>query len=143
MLAGLDAIIVFAKNPDSSKGIRDTNIVSIVGKAFQGHSANASFVWRMCMAFSLLAVLNQETAADIARLQLHDTLVNSFESFSSDPLVQQQILKYLAALSIAGPKSKATLQVSSVVVNFLKDFIAAKDALYAEAFLSKRSEVRR
>lgn len=141
MIAGLDAVITYTKNPDSSSTIRDTTVFSVLGRAYTSHNQNIAIIWRLCLAFSIIATLNSESAADIARLDIHEPMVYNFQAFQAEPMAQQQILNLFAAYIRGGPKSKTVIHKSNVVMNFLKELISLRDEAYNAEQLQRRAEV--
>lgn len=87
MVAGMDAVITFTTNPDGPSSLRDTNVLSMLGKIFTEHSKQPAVVWRVCFASAAIAMFSPDCGAEIARINFHEPLVSSFQMFSSQPMV--------------------------------------------------------
>lgn len=140
VIAGLDAVVTYTKNPDASSTIRDSTVFTVLGRAYTSHSQNTAIIWRLCLAFSIIAMLNPESAADIARLDIHESMVTNFKAFLTQPIAQQQILNLFAAYIRGGPKSRTVIHKSKVVMDFLKEFISTRDEAYNAEQLKRRAE---
>lgn len=122
-IVALDAAINFARNPDAKLQTRETNMIAVIGRSFVAHPTSAEIVWRCCMVLSLVAAFNGELANDIALLDIHEQLVDSYTSFQNAPSIQQQILWLLSAF-LQWPKSKRVLHKSEKCLLF---FLALVD----------------
>jgi hypothetical protein len=75
MIAGMDAVITFTKNPDGPSSLRDTNVLDMLGKIFTEHRKQPVVVWRICFAS---AMFSPDSGSEIARINFHEPLVASF-----------------------------------------------------------------
>ena len=141
MVAGLDAIIIYSNNPDAPTSLKDTNVIPMLGKIFTQHNKVSQVVWRICYAITIFSNFSPDVAAEIARLELHEPLVACFRAFSSEPMVQQQILNVYAVLLGAGQKSRNAIHRSKHILDMLKEFITSKDEQIAAEQLEKRKQV--
>ncbi len=116
-IVALDAVINFARNPDGKHQARETNLIAVIGRSFSAHPTSAEIVWRCCMALSIVASFHGELANDIALLDIHELLVDSYTSFQNAPSIQQQILWLLSAF-LQWPKSKRVLHKSEKCLAF-------------------------
>jgi hypothetical protein len=87
MIAGMDAVITFTKNPDGPSSLRDTNVLDMLGKIFTEHRKQPAVVWRICFASASIAMFSPDSGSEIARINFHEPLVASFEMFASQPMV--------------------------------------------------------
>ena len=55
MIAGMDAVITFTKNPDGPSSLRDTNVLDMLGKIFTEHRKQPAVVWRICFASAMFS----------------------------------------------------------------------------------------
>lgn len=123
-IAALDTVISFARNGDSVRDIRDTEMIPVVLKCLALHRKVAKVVWRACLALSILArsILEVSVAITEAEPPIYEVLVEEFNTFQTAPLVQQQILWFIAAL-LSWPRSKLALHKSEKSMDFFKALI--------------------
>ena len=81
MIAGMDAVITFTKNPDGPSSLRDTNVLDMLGKIFTEHRKQPAVVWRICFASASIAMFSPDSGSEIARINFHEPLVASFDPF--------------------------------------------------------------
>ena len=79
MIAGMDAVITFTKNPDGPSSLRDTNVLDMLGKIFTEHRKQPAVVWRICFASVSIAMFSPDSGSEIARINFHEPLVASFD----------------------------------------------------------------
>eukprot|EP01034_Spumella_vulgaris_P022222 gene22222-28336_t len=121
-IVALDAVINFTRNPDAKLQSRETNMIAVIGRSLSAHSTTAEVVWRCCMALSLVASFHGELANDIAMLNIHELLVDSYLSFQNAASIQQQIL-WLLSSYLLWPKSKRILHTSEKCLIFFKALV--------------------
>ena len=88
-IAGLDAVIVFARSKDAKESIADTVAIEAASNALVNFPANDKIVWRTTLLFSLLAKLRQQYAMDIIGENSHDLLAKNFPLYRISPYTQQ------------------------------------------------------
>jgi len=91
-IAGLDAIIIFARSGDAKEAIDDTTAIETAVVALDNFPANESIVWRVALLLSTLARLKVTYAMEIVTDNVHHTLARDFQRYRVAPYVQQQIL---------------------------------------------------
>lgn len=125
-IAALNAVINFSRNADAKACARDTDIVLVVTKSVLAHLDEFAIVWRACMAFALLANYHGELAVDIALTNVHETMVDKFESYAEEPIVQQQVLWLFSAL-VSWPRSHRIIHKSQKCLTFIQQLIQKID----------------
>ena len=122
-LAGLEAVINFARNADAATcTLSETNVIDVVTNCIKYHSLQVSIVWRCCMALATLAGYTQEIAVDIALTNIHEHLMDYYDKLAFSPLAQQQVLWLLGAL-VSWPISYKILHKSRKTIDFAKRMI--------------------
>ncbi len=126
-IAGLEAVINFARNADSaSSTLSETNVIDVVTDCIKHHSQQVSIVWRGCMALGILARYHSEIAVDITLTNIHEHMMDHFDKLSKHPLAQQQIIWLLAALTV-WPRSYKLIHKSRKSLDFIKRIINKAD----------------
>jgi hypothetical protein len=121
-VAGLDAVINFSRNSDAAASTMETDVVAVVTKSMETHLDEPTIIWRGCMAFNLLAAYKQDVAVDIAMTLIHEKCIDLYPKFDREPLIRQQILWLLAALT-QWPRSHRLLHKSLKCVEFVKGIV--------------------
>lgn len=121
-IAGLDAVLRYARNADARGTARSTDVVLVVSKAAKQHKDKPAVVWRACSALALIAAYSSELAMDIAATMMHEELIGQFSGMTADPLVQVQILRLYAAL-LLWPKTHRVIHKSKACVEFVKTVV--------------------
>jgi hypothetical protein len=98
LVAGLDACISFAANSDGKKTINNTNFIDVVAAAIKDHGKNGNIMWRGCQAFTTICEYNEEIAANICRMNVHEALATNYVLFADEPRIQMSILWLFDAL---------------------------------------------
>ena len=91
MIAGMDAVITFTKNPDGPSSLRDTNVLDMLGKIFTEHRKQPAVVWRICFASASIAMFSPDSGSEIARINFHEPLVASFDRLGLGSLLMLRI----------------------------------------------------
>jgi hypothetical protein len=121
-LVGLDAVIKYCRNADAVNAARDTEVFFVLAKCVEAHRADSSVLWRVAMAFSLLASLQSELAMAVVATNVHETLVDAYPSLAAHSLAQQQILWLFGSL-LRWQRSKKMLHKSARVMDFFKALV--------------------
>ena len=70
----------------------ETEIVEAIGKCLTNYIKEADIVWRCCVCLTVLASFGHDSCKEVANIEIHELMALNFESFESEPRVQQQIL---------------------------------------------------
>ncbi len=125
-VVALDAVINFARNPDAKLQARETTMIAVIGRSVAAHPTASEVIWRSCMALSIVVSFHGELACDVALLEIHDVLIDSYHSFDASPSIQQQILWLLSSF-LQWPKSKRILHRSEKCMAFFQQIVRPAD----------------
>jgi hypothetical protein len=127
-VAGLDSIIVFARNADAPKVVHETKMVMLVCQSLKTFVEDRDVIWRACLALSLVADFQVEYAFEICLTGVHDLIAEHFDDFKGQYRVQQQILWLLASL-LKWPRSKRRVHSSELCVGLFIKLRNLRDTL--------------
>jgi hypothetical protein len=119
-IAGLDAVLKYARNADAILTARNTDAIEVVCKSTKLHKAQTTIVWRACLCLSIFASYTAELALDVANTGIHEEMIPQFKVFESEPVVQIQILRLFASL-LLWPKTHRIIHKTKDSVTFLKN----------------------
>ena len=123
-IVALDAVISFARNADAPRSTHETNLIPVVFLSLQQHPQCAEIVWRVSMAYSLVAAFSSDRAFEIAKTGAHNILIQHYATYKKDgnSLVQQQILWLFGAL-LLWPVSRIMLNKQAECMAFFKQVL--------------------
>lgn len=121
-LVGLDAVIKYCRNADAVNAARDTEVFYVLSKCVEANKADPSVLWRVAMAFALLASLQSELAMAVVATNVHEALIDAYPSLAAHSLAQQQILWLFGSL-LRWQRSKKMLHKSAKVMDFFKALV--------------------
>lgn len=121
-LVGLDAVIKYCRNADAINAARDTEVFYVLSKCVEANRADSSVLWRVAMAFALLAGLQSELAMAVVATNVHETLIEAYPTLAAHSLAQQQILWLFGSL-LRWQRSKKMLHKSAAVMDFFKALV--------------------
>jgi hypothetical protein len=127
-VAGLTALMNFARNADAVGSVKDTNMITLISICIKAHPLVPEIIWRAALCLSVIAQFTSDIAYEISLLEVHELLVTNFASFKDNLTVQQQILAALASC-LKWPRSKAKLHTSGKLILFFKELIEKMDEL--------------
>ena len=132
-IAGLDALITFARSGDAKEAIEETTAIETATAALTSFPANENVVWRATLLLSILARLKVTYAMEIITEDIHDTLARDFQRYRLNPNVQQQIL-WLFGNLVVWPRARLEIQrTESCMVLFNAFDYRPKAVIEAEA----------
>lgn len=138
-IASLDAILTFCRNPDSAQFAQKTTLIPSLGKIYELYPKESVIVWRIAMAFAILAAITGEIALDVVNTNVHESLIDNYNYFEKAPTVQQQKLWMLAAL-LKWPRSARILHKSQKCMDFFKLLLENKDKQLKEQELLQKQK---
>mmetsp|Transcript_22557 Transcript_22557/g.21783 ORF Transcript_22557/g.21783 Transcript_22557/m.21783 type:complete len:454 (+) Transcript_22557:752-2113(+) len=118
-VAGLDAIIVFARSGDAKSTILETSAIVQTEYALSVFPEVDGIVWRVCIAFTCMSTLRQECAVQIMSLNVHNHLVHTYREYDDNNRIKQQILWVLNSF-LLWPRSRLLFQQSADCMGLLK-----------------------
>lgn len=120
-IAALDAVISFARNADAPRSTHETNLIPVVYSSLKKHPTDASIMWRVCMAYSLVAAFSADIAFDIAKTGAHNIVIDNYPQYkkSNNHLVMQQVLWMFSSLLMHTP-SRLMLNKQLQCMDFFK-----------------------
>jgi hypothetical protein len=129
-IASLDAVLSYARNADAPRSCFETNLIPVVYLGLTNHTSSAEVVWRVSMAYSLVAAFHSDLAFEIAKTGAHLLLIENYPTYkkANNVLVQQQILWLLASL-LQWQASKHVLNRQAACMDFFKQIIQDFDDL--------------
>ena len=137
LCCALDAMIVFSRNGDCKRSVKETRMVEMIGKCFTNNPEAREIVWRVCQVLSILAMFSDEVAMEIYRLEIHEPIIERYIGFTDEPRIQQQIVWFMGSL-IEWRKPKSKLQTSELVMTFYSTIMDTRDELVkAKQFSTK------
>ncbi|MBX9703510.1 MAG: hypothetical protein K2X39_05100 [Silvanigrellaceae bacterium] len=125
-VAALDAVINFSRNPDAKLFTRETEIVVTVSQILKEYLKEPKVLWRGCMAFAILATISGEIAVDIEFTKIHESLIENYSNYQTEPMLQQQILWLLGSF-LMWPRSARQVHKSQKCMDFFKSLIGDKE----------------
>lgn len=104
-VAALDAVISFARNADAPRSTHETNLVAVVHSSLKRHAGEATIMWRVCMAYSLVAAFSADIAFEVAKTGAHNIIIDNYPQYKKahNHLVMQQVLWMFASLLMYTP----------------------------------------
>lgn len=139
MVVGLDAALIFCRNPDAPSTTKDTLVINTTGKIIKQHIRNPEIMWRCCLILSLVSKFNGDLALTVGRLDVHLLLIQYFDSYAEHKGCQQQVLWFFAEL-LEWPKSRKGLHLEFKVMDFFKKKIEAFDEYIATSVANTTSD---
>lgn len=127
-VAGLTALINFARNSDAPGSVKNTNLVMVTGLVIKQHFNIPEVIWRATLCLSIVATYTSDIAYEIAMLEVHELLVDNFKVFATNLTVQQQILAMFQSC-LRWQRAKVKLQQSKKLLDFFRDLIERLDEL--------------
>jgi hypothetical protein len=120
-IAALDAVISFARNADAPRSTHETNLIPVIHSSLKLHAKDPNIVWRVAMAYSLVAAFSADIAFDVANTGAHTIMIENYAHYkkSNNHLVQQQILWFFGAL-LMWPPSKKKINKQQDCMDFFK-----------------------
>lgn len=139
-VAALDAVINFSRNPDAKLFTRETEIVVTVSSILREYLKDTKVLWRGCMAFAILATVSGEIAVDIEYTKIHEALIENYNNYQNEPMLQQQILWMLASF-LMWPRSSRQVHKSQKCMEFFKFLLEDREKqLKTQQVLQKQKE---
>mmetsp|Transcript_16418 Transcript_16418/g.14809 ORF Transcript_16418/g.14809 Transcript_16418/m.14809 type:complete len:451 (-) Transcript_16418:53-1405(-) len=139
--AALDCIITFCKNADAKSGILETKLITTMCSTLINFPLNYEIVWRVCMAFSIMATFQDEIANDIANNEIHDLLAKNYYEFKDEPRIQQQILWMLKSFLLYF-KTKKKIQRSETCMKLFNNLMDARSELMRKTAFSTQEKFK-
>lgn len=123
-IVALDAVISFARNADAPRSINETNLIAVAHSSVKLHAEVPEVVWRVAMAYSLVAAFSGDVAYQVAKTGAHLLIISKYAHYQKkkDNQVLQQILWMMGAL-LHWPASRVILNRQSECMDFYKAVI--------------------
>lgn len=139
-VAGLDALIFFAKNADSRDTLHETKLVSSVCDVIPRFEDVPEVMWRCFFCLHVICESKPEILADIVMAGVHDLIPDVYNK-TADPKVQQQLL-WLLDLIVTNSKSRVRVHISEKCVSFIGDCIRVRSEKIEKAGLSVKEKFK-
>lgn len=132
-MAALDAVIAFARNADAPRSAQETNLVAVSCASLKLHAEVPEIMWRVAMAFSLVAQFSSDLSFEMVKLGAHMIVVSKYAHYKKqrNHQVMQQMLWMMGAL-LNWPASRQLINRQAECMEFYKCVIDDFDNLKAE-----------
>ena len=99
-IAALDAVLSFARNADAPRSTYDTNLIAVAYSSLKLHASVPEIMWRVTMAFSLVASFSGDLAFEITKTGAHLLVISNYALYKkkNNHQIMQQMLWMMGAL---------------------------------------------